>query len=58
MFLEILTWIPILMMSFEMKPVIVILLINFSMCFGFSKEPSHREGSLEHQHIFWLKIRK
>ena len=26
------------------------------MCFGCSKEPSHRDGSFEHpQHMFWLR---
>ena len=29
------------------------------MCFGCSKEPSHREGSFEYpQHIFWLRNKK
>ena len=26
------------------------------MCFGCSKEPSHRDGSFEYQqHLFWLR---
>ena len=26
------------------------------MCFGCSKEPSHRDGSFEYpQHMFWLR---
>ena len=29
------------------------------MCFGFSKEPSHRDGSFEYlQHMFWLRNKK
>ena len=29
------------------------------MCFGWSIEPSHRDGSFEYpQHMFWLRIRK
>ena len=29
------------------------------MCFGCSKEPSHRDGSFEHpQHMFWLRNKK
>ena len=29
------------------------------MCFGCSKEPSHRDGSFEYpQHMFWLKNKK
>ena len=29
------------------------------MCFGCSKEPSHRDGSLEYlQHMFWLRNKK
>ena len=29
------------------------------MCFGCSKEPSHREGSFEYpQHMFWLSNNK
>ena len=29
------------------------------MCFGCSKEPSHRDGSFEYpQHMFWLRNKK
>ena len=29
------------------------------MCFRFSKEPSHRDGSFEYpQHMFWLRNKK
>ena len=29
------------------------------MCFGYSKEPSHRDGSFEYtQHMFWLGNKK
>ena len=29
------------------------------MCFGCSKEPSHRDGFFEHsQHMFWLRNKK
>ena len=29
------------------------------MCFGCSKEPSHRDGSFEYpQHMFWLRNEK
>ena len=29
------------------------------MCFGYSKEPSHRDGSFEYpQHMFWLRNKK
>ena len=29
------------------------------MCFGWSKEPSHRDGSFEYpQHMFWLRNKK
>ena len=29
------------------------------MCFGRSKEPSHRDGSFEYpQHMFWLRNKK
>ena len=43
----------------QRKIVIIFLPINLNMCFGWSKEPSHWDGSFEHpQHMFWLKIRK
>ena len=29
------------------------------MCFGWAKEPSHRDGSFEYpQHMFWLRNKK
>ena len=33
--------------------------IILDICFGFSKEPSHRDGSFEYpQHMFWLRNKK
>ena len=33
--------------------------ISLNMCFGCSKEQSHREGSFEYpQHMFWLSNKK
>ena len=33
--------------------------ISFNMCFGCSKEPSHRDGPFEYsQHMFWLRNKK
>ena len=33
------------------------LLISLNICFGCSKEPSHRDSSFEYpQHIFWLRF--
>ena len=41
------------------KIVIILVSINFSMCFGCSKEPSHRDDSFEYpQHMFWLCNKK
>ena len=38
---------------------IIFLSISLNMCFGWSKEPSHRDGSFEYsQHMFWLRIKK
>ena len=38
------------------KIVIIFLTISHNICFGCSKEPSHRDGSFEYpQHIFWLR---
>ena len=43
---------------FQRKIVNIFLPICFNMCFGFSKEPSHWDGSFEYpQHMFW-KINK
>ena len=42
--------------NFERKIAIIFLSINFNICFGCSKERSHREGSFEYpQHMFWLR---
>ena len=41
---------------YERKIVIIFLPINFNMCFGCSKEPSHCDGSFEYpQHVFWMR---
>ena len=38
---------------------IIYLLISLDICFGRSKEPSHRDGSFEYpQHMFWLRNKK
>ena len=37
----------------------IFLPISLNMCFGCSKEPSHRDSSFEYpQHMFWLRLRK
>ena len=42
--------------NFERTIVIVSLSISLSMCFGYSKEPSHGDGSFEYpQHMFILR---
>ena len=44
------------MKFYEHKIVIIFLTINLNMCFGFSKEPSDRDGSFEYpQHMFWMR---
>ena len=44
---------------FECKIAIIFFSINVNMCFGCSKEPSHRDGSFEYpQHMFWLRNKK
>ena len=41
------------------KIVNIFLPIVFNVCFGCSKEPSHRDGSFEYQqHMFWLRNKK
>ena len=41
------------------KIAIIVLSISLNMCFGCSKVPSHRDGSLEYpQHMFWLRNKK
>ena len=43
----------------QRKTVNIFLSINFNMCFGCSKEPSHRDGSFEYpQQLFWLRNKK
>ena len=38
----------------EGKIAFIYLFISLNICFGHSKEPSHRDGSFEHpQHMFW-----
>ena len=38
------------------KIVNIFLSISFSICFGCSKEPSHRDGSFEYpKHMFWKR---
>ena len=40
-------------------PYVIVLPISLNMCFGCSKEPSHRDGSLEYpQHMFWVRNKK
>ena len=37
------------------KIAIIFFSISLNMCFGCSKEPSHRDGSFEYpQHMFWM----
>ena len=41
------------------KIVIIFLSVSLNICFGCSKEPSHRDGSFEYPNIcFGCKIRK
>ena len=41
------------------KIAIIFLSISLNICFGRSKEPSHRDGSFEYpQHMFWLRNKK
>ena len=42
--------------DFQDTIVNIFLSISFNMCFGCSKETSHRDGSFEHpQHRFWMR---
>ena len=44
---------------FQRKIVNIFLPISFNICFGCSKEPSHRNGSFEYsKHMFWLRNKK
>ena len=44
---------------FEGIIVNIFLSISVNICFGCSKEPSHRDGSFEYpQHMFWLRNKK
>ena len=37
----------------------IFLAVNFNMCFGWSKEPSHWDGSFKYpQHMFWFRNKK
>ena len=41
---------------YERKIVSIFLPLNLNMCFGCSKEPSHRDRSFEYpQHMFWMR---
>ena len=43
--------------NFEHQIVNIFLSISFYICFGYSKEPSHWDGSFEYQqHMFWMII--
>ena len=45
--------------KFQRKIVIIFLYISLNMCFGCSKEPSHRDGSYEYpKQMFWLRNKK
>ena len=45
--------------TFERKIVNIFLIVNFSMHFGCSKEPSQWDCSFEYpQHMFWLRNKK
>ena len=38
---------------------IIFLFISLNMCFGYSKETSHRDDSFKYtQHMFWLRNKK
>ena len=44
---------------FQRKITVIFLAINGNMCFGCSKEWSHRDDSFEHpKHWFWLRNKK
>ena len=46
-------------LNFQRKILNIFLPISFNICFGCSKEPSHRDGSFEYpQHMFWLRNKK
>ena len=41
------------------KIAIIFLSISLNVCFGCSKEPSHRDGSFEYpQHMYWFRNKK
>ena len=41
------------------KVVIIFVSISLNMCFGCSKEPSHRDGCFKYpKHMFWLRNNK
>ena len=44
---------------FELEIVTIFLPISYNICFGCSKEPSHRDGSFDYpQHMIWLRNKK
>ena len=44
---------------YSAKVAIIFLSISLNLCFGCSKEPSHRDGSFEYpQHMFLLRNKK
>ena len=45
--------------NFERKNINIFFSMGLNICFGCSKEPSHRDGSFEYpQHMFWLRNKK
>ena len=45
--------------NFERKIVNIFLPISLNICFGYTKEPSHLDGSFEYpQHMFRLRNKK
>ena len=45
--------------NYAHKIAIIFLSISLNMCFGCSKEPSHRDSSFDYpQHMFWLRNKK
>ena len=58
MHLVISTWVQ-LSKKVQRKIAINFLSISLNMCFGYSKELSHCDGSFEYpQHMFWLRTKK
>ena len=45
--------------EFKIDIIFIFLSISFNICFGCSKELSHRDGSFEYpQHMLWLRNKK